>query len=248
MEIVVVGNEPEIELLFTKNLRPEFKEYSFCFVREENEAINLIRSVTQLGLALIDLDSVRLDGLSLLADLPQLNPSILGVAMSVRKDLDVIRATMNKGAFDFVPKPLDDQDLLSTFQRAAEYVKEARERQHIKSLDELKSRFFDKITHEFRPPLTLILGPVEKMLRETQSDSYRQNLQLVQRNARQLLRITNQLLDLARLEAGHLTVNPTPGNLGQFISQLVEAFQPLAEDKKISLIIQNELPRTFACD
>ena len=248
MKIVVVSDEPEIELLFTKNLQPEFREYSFCFLKERNEAINLIRSETKLGLVLIDLDSEKLDGLALLADLPQLNPSVLGVVMSVRKDLDVIRAAMNKGVFDFITKPLGIPDVLATLERAAEYVREAREQQHIKSLDELKSRFFDNITHEFRTPLTLILGPVEKMLRETHTESHRQNLQLVQRNARQLLRITNQLLDLARLEAGHLTVNPTAGNLGQFISQLAEAFQPLAEEKKISLVIQNKLSSGYNFD
>lgn len=246
MKIVIVDNEPE--LLFTQKLHLELGEHSFRFVREQHDAINLIRSETDLDLVLIDLDSVKIDGLSLLADLPQLNPTVLGVVMSVRKDLALIRAAMNKGAFDFMAKPLDFSDILTTLHRATEYVKDVREKQHIKSLDELKSRFFDNITHEFRTPLTLILGPVEKMLREIHSDSHRQQLELVQRNARQLLRLTNQLLDLAQLEAGHLTVNPTPGDLGEFIRQLAEAFQPLAEEKKISFLIENELHSGYIFD
>lgn len=248
MKILVVDNESLVEPVFAQNFRNHADEFSFHFAKDGIEAINIIRSEPELGMALVEIDLPGIDGLTLLSEFPQLNPSLRAVMMSPRADISHIRMAMNLGAFDFISKPLDFTELLATIRRTAEYVKEAREKQHIKSLDELKSRFFDNITHEFRTPLTLILGPIEKMLREVNEENQRQKLLLVQRNARQLLRITNQLLDLARLEAGHLKVNPTPGNLGLFIEQLVDNFQALAEERNIKLLFENRLTTSYFFD
>jgi len=68
---------------------------------------------------------------------------------------------------------------------------------------QLKSRFFTNISHEFRTPLTLILGPAEKLLTESQSDDILKQAGLIKRNAIRLLGLINQLLDLSRLEAGN---------------------------------------------
>ena len=117
-----------------------------------------------------------------------------------------------------------------------------REAEQLKAVDELKSRFFANITHEFRTPLSLISSPVEKMLREGRFD--RPLLTLVQRNADQLLRLINQLLDLSKLEANQMAVSQMRGDIAGFIHHLVDLFQRRAEQQHITLLYQPDgLPR-----
>ncbi|TDB68932.1 response regulator [Arundinibacter roseus] len=246
MKILIVDADSEIEQLFRSKFGTD--NYTFFFVKDGGEAMNQIRSKPELNVVLLDLHMPGLGGFSLLSELPQLNPALRAVGMSSQTDLSSIRKAMNLGAFDFLPKPLNFEDLKATLIRTANALEESREKRHINSLDELKSRFFDNITHEFRTPLTLILGPVEKLLRDEKQEEARQKLRLVQRNARQLLRITNQLLDLARLESGNLTVHEAAGDLGQFIEKLVEAFQPLAEDRKLHIRFENQLTQNYFFD
>ena len=77
-------------------------------------------------------------------------------------------------------------------------------------MDIVKSRFFVNLTHEFRTPLTLILGPTEQVLAYTQETTTKQQVGLVQRNAQHLLRLINQLLDLSKLEAGKIETDHRP--------------------------------------
>ncbi|MBC3786784.1 hybrid sensor histidine kinase/response regulator transcription factor [Spirosoma utsteinense] len=108
--------------------------------------------------------------------------------------------------------------------------------EQLKIVDELKTRFFSNITHEFRTPLSLIISPVEKLLLDPQFDTRtRQTLALVQRNARQLLRLINQLLDLSKLEANSMGVSTMRGILTEFVGQLIDSFRPAAEQKGVTL-------------
>ena len=111
-----------------------------------------------------------------------------------------------------------------------------REAEQLKAVDELKTRFFSNITHEFRTPLSLIIGPVEKLIQAERLDEpTRRTLTMVQRNAGQLLRLINQLLDLSKLEAHHMPVSLMRGTVPEFVGQLVESFRPMAEQKGVIL-------------
>jgi signal transduction histidine kinase/ligand-binding sensor domain-containing protein/DNA-binding response OmpR family regulator len=111
-----------------------------------------------------------------------------------------------------------------------------REAEQLKTVDELKNRFFANITHEFRTPLSLIISPVEKLLQETGiNPPIRQILSLVNRNAQQLQGLINQLLDLAKLEAASMPVVLMHGKVEDFVQQLVESFQPAADQKGLVL-------------
>ncbi|GAB2522475.1 hypothetical protein GCM10027085_10860 [Spirosoma aerophilum] len=128
---------------------------------------------------------------------------------------------------------------ISRIRERQEMALKQREAEQLKTVDELKNRFFSNITHEFRTPLSLILSPTEKLLRETKHDeSTRQTLTTVHRNAGQLLNLVNQLLDLSKLEAGNMVVSPTRGNVAQCIEQIVEPFHAIADHKGIALHIR----------
>ena len=96
----------------------------------------------------------------------------------------------------------------------------------LRELDALKSTFFANISHEFRTPLTLITGPLEKKLESGQlSGEERQELEMMQRNSNRLLGLVDQLLDLSKLEAGKYQIKVSSGNLGNLIRAIGESFQ-----------------------
>ncbi|MGE5810193.1 MAG: ATP-binding protein, partial [Ignavibacteria bacterium] len=105
--------------------------------------------------------------------------------------------------------------------------------------EKIKSRFFANISHEFRTPLTLILGPAEKIISNT-SDDIIKDANIIKRNSRRLLQLINQLLDLSRLEAGKLKLEASKGNIVSFVKGVALSFESLAESKDITLILQPE--------
>jgi len=108
----------------------------------------------------------------------------------------------------------------------------------LKALDEMKSRFFANISHEFRTPLALIMGPLTDLINKTGDlprEMLHQQLSRMLRNSRRLLRLVNQLLDLSRLESGAFKVQARRIQLNDFLQDLVHAFRALAEPRGIDL-------------
>ncbi|MBK6913702.1 MAG: hypothetical protein IPH11_08535 [Ignavibacteriales bacterium] len=99
--------------------------------------------------------------------------------------------------------------------------------------EKIKSRFFANISHEFRTPLTLILGPAEKIISKT-SDDITKDANIIKRNSRRLLQLINQLLDLSRLEAGKLKLEASKGDIVPFVKGVALSFESLAESKDIT--------------
>lgn len=111
---------------------------------------------------------------------------------------------------------------------------EYRKRERLESLNQLKTKLFNNISHEFRTPLTLISGPVENQLkRPNNSVEDELELNLIKRNSKRLLNLINQMLDMAKLETGHVQLKISPGNLNSFLHQLIGNFEYKAKQKKI---------------
>jgi signal transduction histidine kinase/ligand-binding sensor domain-containing protein/DNA-binding response OmpR family regulator len=105
--------------------------------------------------------------------------------------------------------------------------------------EKIKSRFFANISHEFRTPLTLILGPAEKIISDT-SDDIKKDANIIKRNSRRLLQLINQLLDLSKLESGKLKLEASKGNIVSFVKGVALSFESLAESKDITLKLLSE--------
>ncbi|MBC7920429.1 MAG: response regulator [Ferruginibacter sp.] len=103
------------------------------------------------------------------------------------------------------------------------------EADHLKKLDAIKSQFFANISHEFRTPLHLILAPLQKQGERITL----QEMAMMERNGYRLLRLVNQLLDLAKADAGTLKLYPKNGNLLEFLRNTAAGFTALAENKGI---------------
>jgi signal transduction histidine kinase/DNA-binding response OmpR family regulator len=112
----------------------------------------------------------------------------------------------------------------------------AQQTHQLQELDRVKSRFFTNISHEFRTPLTLILAPLEKLKAgQTTAEQVQSQYGLIERNARHLLNLINQLLDFSKLEAGSMKIHLVSGDIHQRLKVLTYSFASLAESKNIHL-------------
>lgn len=110
----------------------------------------------------------------------------------------------------------------------------AAEARRLRELDEFKNRFFTNITHEFRTPLTVILGTSDQL--ETKvAHPLQGKLSLIRRNGEHLLRLINQILDLSKLESNTLRINQVQGDVLPFLRYITESLQSLAENQGVGL-------------
>jgi signal transduction histidine kinase/ligand-binding sensor domain-containing protein/DNA-binding response OmpR family regulator len=111
------------------------------------------------------------------------------------------------------------------------------EKEQAQAIEKLKSEFFTNISHEFRTPLTLIISPLERFLIDYPLLSEKQNIQLsnILANARRLLKLINQLLDIAKLESGRMTPHIAQNDIVEYVNKLVGNFEIEAERKQINL-------------
>ncbi|MBE0661435.1 MAG: response regulator [Bacteroidales bacterium] len=110
----------------------------------------------------------------------------------------------------------------------------------LRNLDQLKSHFFANISHEFRTPLTLILGQIESVMTSGIDTKEKGKLQVANRNAKRLLTLINELLDLSKLEAGSMELAATRQNIVTFLKSLFYSFESLAASKQIELGFESE--------
>ncbi|MFQ5651430.1 MAG: two-component regulator propeller domain-containing protein [bacterium] len=110
----------------------------------------------------------------------------------------------------------------------------------LRELDQLKTRFFANISHEFRTPLTLIVGPLQQLMDKVPDEESQRMLGMMQRNTRRLLQLINQLLDLSKLDAGKMELYLRQGDLVSFLRGALRSYDALAETKKIDVRFSTE--------
>ncbi|HEY9878006.1 MAG TPA: response regulator [Leptolyngbyaceae cyanobacterium] len=120
-------------------------------------------------------------------------------------------------------------------QQARLYQTTRQQAEKLLELDRQKTEFFQNISHEFRTPLTLMIGPLEVAVEQAEGLSFEQST-VALRNSRRLLRLVNQLLDLQRLDAGRMQPTFRPCDPAAFIGEIVEAFKPYCDRKLLNLV------------
>jgi len=119
----------------------------------------------------------------------------------------------------------------------------------LSTLDEAKSRFFAGISHEFRTPLTLIISPLESMLIQNHDARLTTEYNLMLRQARRLLELINQLLELAKLQKGLMVLKKEVANFNQLVKTIVSGYSSMAADSNVSLtLIEKCSEQTFSFD
>jgi len=128
-KILVVDDEPDLEHLVRQRMRREIRsgQYSFRFAHNGVEALEILNEEQDIDMVLSDINMPRMDGLTLLQQIPQVDPNIRSVIVSAYGDMKNIRTAMNRGAFDFITKPIDFEDMKVTIQRTLSHLKLWRE-------------------------------------------------------------------------------------------------------------------------
>lgn len=128
-KILVVDDEPDLEPLMLQRMRRPIRRgrYTFVFARNGIEALERLNTDDTIDMVLSDINMPQMDGLTLLEQIPKVDPNIRSVIISAYGDMKNIRIAMNRGAFDFVTKPIDFSDLQVTIDRTMRHLIEWRE-------------------------------------------------------------------------------------------------------------------------
>jgi signal transduction histidine kinase/ligand-binding sensor domain-containing protein/DNA-binding response OmpR family regulator len=118
---------------------------------------------------------------------------------------------------------------------------ERREARQMHELDLMKIKFLTNVSHEFRTPLTLILAPIERLLKTTKDKDQLQQFEMINRNAKRLLNLVNQLLDFRKIEVEELNLYPSEGNVVKFVEATVNSFSALSDKKNIALTFKSNV-------
>ncbi|RKH43023.1 ATP-binding protein, partial [Corallococcus llansteffanensis] len=129
------------------------------------------------------------------------------------------------------------RQLSASISSARAYEQEKQRAEELARLDAAKTAFFSNVSHEFRTPLTLILGPVEDALAGAKKSLDAEQLELVRRNALRLYKMVNTLLDFSRMEAGRAQASYVPVDLSVFTTSLASAFQSAVESAGLRLVV-----------
>ncbi len=124
---------------------------------------------------------------------------------------------------------------------AQAYEEERKRAEALAELDRAKTTFFSNVSHEFRTPLTLMLGPLEELLARPETGDYSDDLKLVgvaYRNGLRLLKLVNSLLDFARIEAGRVQASYQPTDLAAFTADLASSFRSATDKAGLRLIVR----------
>ena len=125
-KILVVDDEADLEILVKQKFRKKIREnvYEFIFAQNGEEALLKVKEHPDLDIILSDINMPVMDGLTLLSRLPEANPMLKAVVVSAYGDMQNIRTAMNRGAFDFVCKPVDFEDLDLTMEKTIIHVRQ----------------------------------------------------------------------------------------------------------------------------
>ena len=128
-KILVVDDEPDLEPLILQRMRRNIRagRYAFVFAHNGVEALEVLQRDSDIDMVVSDINMPQMDGLTLLEQIPKVDPNIRSVIVSAYGDMRNIRTAMNRGAFDFVTKPLDFEDLQITIERTLTHMAEWKE-------------------------------------------------------------------------------------------------------------------------
>ncbi|MDX1332601.1 MAG: adenylate/guanylate cyclase domain-containing protein [Robiginitalea sp.] len=128
-KILVVDDETDLEVLIKQKFRKQIRnnEYEFVFAYNGRQALETLEQEPEVDLVLSDINMPEMDGLTLLSRLHEVNPLLKAVIVSAYGDMDNIRTAMNRGAFDFVTKPINFEDLTITMEKTLEHVRQIRD-------------------------------------------------------------------------------------------------------------------------
>lgn len=271
--ILVVDDEPDLELLIKQRFRHKIRsnEIVFDFAGNGVEALDKLNSSSDFDLVLTDINMPVMDGLTLLIKIKEQQKYSKAVVVSAYGDIENIRTAMNRGAFDFITKPIDFQDLETTIYKTIEEQRlirlglDAREKLGITILEkeraelekikaeqseQFKQQFLANMSHEIRTPMNSIIGMANLLTHSELDDLQKKYLNIIRKSSENLLVIINDILDLSKIEAGKMEFEKINFLLSDVIEMVFHSLHYQAEDKQLLLTfsIDEQLPKALKGD
>ncbi len=122
-----------------------------------------------------------------------------------------------------------------------------KEAERVQAIDAMKTKFFTNVSHEFRTPLSLILSPLDKVIKKSSDAEQKKQLHLIERNAKRLLNLVNQLLDFRKMEAEKFTLQLSKEDIIRFTKDITCSFSDISEKKDIQLNFKSNVDSLFTC-
>ena len=258
-KILVVDDEPDLQVLMRQKFRRSIREgeFEFLFAHNGLEALEQLRGHPDITVVLTDINMPQMDGLTLLSELKTLNQSgahhAKAVVVSAYGDMDNIRTAMNRGAFDFLMKPIDFVDVEITIAKTLEYVaqnQESRRAQEyrvgkelaeanfsrLQELEAMRDSLIHMIVHDLRTPLTAVIGGLQTLSYIGELNTYQRELVAISTSgAKKLLDMVNDLLSISKMESGTLEISRQSVHAHEIGRRAVDQMRGLAQDKNIVL-------------
>lgn len=264
--ILVVDDEPDLESLIRQRFRQQIKkgEYIFEFALNGIEALNKVDAIKEFDAVMTDVNMPEMDGLTFLGKLKEKDNHYKAIVVTAYNDLNNIRTAMNRGAFDFLTKPIDFSDLEATINKTVTESKIIRqglkaqndlgvaivEKEHAIRSEKFKQQFLANMSHEIRTPLNAVTGIVNLLLHKDPKPEQMFYLQTMRQASNNLLGIINDILDLAKIEAGKVTLEKIAFDFHQQITSVYHTLKFKSDEKNIELklIIDPSVPQFIIGD
>ncbi len=256
-KILIVDDEPDLEELIRQKFRRKIAsgEYQFEFAHNGIQALDKINADGQFSLVFTDINMPEMDGLSLLSKISELDPAFKTIVVSAYGDMENIRTAMNRGAFDFLTKPIDFSDFETTLTKSIiEYNKiiegiNAKEnlinakldKERAEQSEKFKQQFLSNMSHEIRTPLNAIKGMTLMLLKENLKTEQQRNLEIIRKSTDNLIVIINDILDMSKIEAGKLELEKIDFSPVETIQNVYELLRFKADEKKLNFYIKPDI-------
>lgn len=266
-KILVVDDEPDLELLIRQKFRHKIKsgEIDFDFASNGVEALEKLKQTDTVHMVLTDINMPEMDGLTLLKKMKEYETYYKAVVVSAYGDMENIRSAMNKGAFDFITKPIDFNDLEATINKTlseVEIIRTGIEAKHNlektiieKEVAEVEKRkaeeaklyeqqFLANMSHEIRTPMNVVIGMTNLLLNSSPNDHQQKYLKAIKDSSDNLLVIINDILDLSKIDAGKIKIENIPFSIKDVTNLVHIALKFKAEEKGLSFSVNtdNDVP------
>ena len=252
-KILLVDDEPDAEDLFRQRFRRRIKqgELEFFYAPNGLVALEILGNNPEIDVVITDINMPEMDGLTLLRKVKEQNLPARIIVMSAYGDMGNIRAAMNSGAFDFITKPVDFNDLDLTLNKTLEEVKlikegmsaktqlvgaeEARER--AEQSRKFKEQFLANMSHEIRTPMNAVVGMTNLLLKTDPTALQMKYLKAIKQSADNLIVIINDILDISKIEAGRLEFEAVDFSLAETIDGVANTVMFKSDEKGLYLNI-----------
>ncbi|MBN1621971.1 MAG: response regulator [Endomicrobiales bacterium] len=240
VRILVIDDEKGIRNMLSYDLTS--RGYDVDVAVDGEEGIEKVKN-DNFNIVVTDIKMPKLSGLKVLEAIKKINPHIEIIMTTGFGTIDMAVESMKKGAYDFITKPYNIDELNSRIEKALERQSLSYEIVTLKELNRLKSEFLANTSHELRTPMNAIIGYVTLMSNNVYGDLNKKQEKIVKRihaNASGLMNLINNILDVSKISSGKIKINIENINVNKLLKEIMDMMNILAEEKNLYLKLETD--------